>query len=89
MAIQGALDILTDPNPTNRGRLVLFLTEWAMRRSKNRGYPLKDDVWFVVAIAMRWGAITRQELPGFTRRALGMLVEDVFAMWTIKIQEGL
>lgn len=89
MAILSAYDILTDPNPTARGKLVVFLAEWCARRIKQRRYPKKDDVWYVVAIAMRWGAITRQEMPNFSRSAIGQLVEDVYAVWTIKIQEGI
>jgi len=89
MAILAAMDILTSNKPTDRARLVILLAEWCARRVKHRNYAKKDDVWYVVAIAMCWGAITRTEMPNFSRSAVGQLVEDVYAVWTIKIQENI
>lgn len=83
MGQKRALDILTDPTPNARGMLVLWLAEKAEKRCPARVTPKIEDVWYVVAICLRWGAITKTEMPNLSRTALGNLVADTYDVWVI------
>jgi len=86
MSISYALDTLTNPNPSERQHLVKFLAERCKLRAKNNFSPRIDDCWYIIAIALRWQAITGQEQPNLGRLALGKLAQDIFDTWTVLVQ---
>lgn len=89
MSIQYAMEVLTAPSLTQRQALVKFLAQRAKRRAGNCITPRIEDVWYVIAICMKWGAITHADMPNFSRLALGKLAQDVFDCWGLLVQEGI
>lgn len=89
MSIEYALDVLTNPEPSARQTLVKFLAERCKLRSKGNFSPRMDDVWYVIAICLRWGAITQSEMPNLGRLALGRLAQDVLDTWSILVQNAI
>ena len=86
MSIEYAMDTLTNPSPSNRQQLVKFLAERCKIRGKTNFGPRMDDVWYIIAVCQRWGAITGEEMPNFSRLAAGRLAQDVFDCWHLLVQ---
>lgn len=84
MGQKRALEILTNPSPNARAELVLFIANRAEIRCPKRVSPKIEDIWYIVAICLRWGGITKQEMPNLSRTALGNLVADTYDVWVIQ-----
>lgn len=89
MSIETALEILTAPKLTERQHLVKLLAERCKNRSKGNFSPRHDDVWYVIAIALRWQLITKQDMPSLSRLALGRLQQDIYDLWTLLVQNAI
>lgn len=89
MSIQYAMDVLTNPKPSERQTLVKFIAERCMIRSAKNFSPRIDDVWYIIAVCLRWGAITGRDMPNMGRLALGRLAQDVFDTWALMVQNAI
>jgi len=89
MGIQRALDALTTPKPNDRQALIVFLAQRLSVRGKVKRSPVRiEDVYWLIAVMVRWNGITKSELPSLSRQAVGNLAEDIKDCWQIINQGG-
>lgn len=78
MGIKRAMEALTDPHPNARQELIRFIADRAMLKKQRQNTIYKDDIWYIVLILLRWGAITKTDIPNLSRLAVGGVVEDAY-----------
>jgi len=84
MGIETALEIVTSPKLTERQQLVKFIAERANLRYPQPNQPDIGDIWYIIAIMLRWGLIEAKngttgygwQIASYSRKALGMLAQD-------------
>lgn len=89
MGILRAFEALTEPKPNDRQFLIAFMAQRLSKRGKGKPAPVRiEDCYWMIAVLLRWGFITKKELPSMSRQTLGNLAEDTKDAWTIINQEG-
>jgi len=90
MGAKKAWEALTNPKPTNRDELVLWLADRVIKRFRYRS-PMavkEQDVWWLLVVLARWGWLTRREMPSISRHAMGDLVRDIVDVARINAEEN-
>lgn len=90
MGTNNAWQALTNPDPTEREKLLLFLVDCAQKRFDYRsaGEIKADDVWYLLCILYRWDFLTSDNTSSMGRKALGGIVKDVIDMAAIIQRES-
>jgi len=84
MGIKRAYEALTAPKQTDRQFLIDFMARrLAKRGGVKRPLPRIETVYHMIAILLRWGFITTQEMPNLSLDAMGNLAEDTLDAWRI------
>lgn len=97
MGLQTALEIVTSPKLSGRQQLVLFIAQRADKRYPKPNKPDIGDIWYIIAVMMRWHMIALKTrtisdewaINAYSRKALGQLAQDALDVFTVLRQNNL